>query len=155
MTTARTDKRPSGVGRLPGVPTPDARDETRQEGARAVLRFDIHHDDIPGTWHWQDSGWHSGSSWVTPVPSPALHAESLRTDQGVTIVVRETRPGGDFVELTLGADGTMWLVAGPIGVAPLYVTAADPRLIGSWETALAMSRPRTDSCHGMANRFAC
>jgi asparagine synthase (glutamine-hydrolysing) len=52
--------------------------------------------------------------------------------RGATVAVREIRPGGDFTELTLGADGGLALTAGPVGVAPLYVAESDDRLIGSW-----------------------
>jgi asparagine synthetase B (glutamine-hydrolysing) len=97
-----------------------------------MLRFDLHGDDVAARWRWQDSCWRSGSSWIAPVRSPALCLES-RLGRDATVAVREIRPGGDFTELTLGADGVVALTAGPLGVAPLYVAACGERLIGSWD----------------------
>jgi asparagine synthetase B (glutamine-hydrolysing) len=97
-----------------------------------MLRFDVHHDDVAGQWDWEDTCWRSGSSWITPVTSPALRTESSIDRRGTTVAVRESRIGGDFTELVLGTDGVLGLTAGPLGVAPLYVAAADERLIGSW-----------------------
>jgi asparagine synthase (glutamine-hydrolysing) len=61
-----------------------------------------------------------------------LRLES-RLGRDATVAVREIRPGGDFTELTLGADGVVALTAGPLGVAPLYLAACGERLIGSWD----------------------
>jgi asparagine synthase (glutamine-hydrolysing) len=99
-----------------------------------MLRFDLHCDDVAAQWRWQDSCWRSGSSWIAPVRSPALRLES-RLDRDATVAVREIRPGGDFTELTLGADRVVALTAGPLGVAPLYLATCGERLIGSWDPA--------------------
>jgi asparagine synthase (glutamine-hydrolysing) len=97
-----------------------------------MLRFDLHCDDVAARWRWQDSCWRSGSSWIAPVRSPALRLES-RLGRDAAVAVRECRPGGDFIELTLGADGVVALTAGPLGIAPLYVAACGECMIGSWD----------------------
>jgi hypothetical protein len=98
-----------------------------------MLRFDVHHDDVPSSWHWQNAAWRSGSSWVVPFTSPALRTDTVLTGRGVVLAVREIRPGGDFVEVTLGRDGAMQVKAGPIGVAPVYAATSNNRAIGSWD----------------------
>jgi asparagine synthetase B (glutamine-hydrolysing) len=102
-----------------------------------MLRFDIRHVDVAGQWQWDWHAqcWRSESSWVDPVRSPALQVEPSLAGGGTKLIVRETRPDGDFTELALGPDGTVRLVAGPLGIAPLYVAASDERLIGSWDPA--------------------
>lgn len=100
-----------------------------------MLRFGIYNGDVPGRWSWQNGSWSCGLSRITPVQSPALRTDTFLADSGATIAVREIRSGGDFLEMTLGADGVMCLAAGPVGVAPLYVATDGPRLIGSWDPA--------------------
>lgn len=108
-----------------------------------MLRFDLHCDDVTGRWRWQGSCWRSGSSWIAPVRSPALRLES-RLGSDVRVALREFRPGGDFTELTLRADGVVALTAGPLGVAPLYLAACGERLIGSWDPVDLASFARAD-----------
>jgi hypothetical protein len=110
-----------------------------------VLRFEIHHDDVPERWCWQGSFWASGSSRVTPLQHPALRVEASHRRQSTVLGIREDRPDGDFVNLTLGADRAVRLVAGPVGVAPLYVAPDGACLIGSWDPVDLARFARPDS----------
>jgi asparagine synthase (glutamine-hydrolysing) len=100
-----------------------------------MLRFEIHNDDVAGRWSWRNNSWACGSSWITPVRSPELISDAFLADRGATITIREVRSRGDYVEMTLGADGVMCLAAGPVGVAPLYVATDGSWLAGSWDPA--------------------
>lgn len=100
-----------------------------------MLRFEIYRVDIPGRWSWRDGGWSCGSSWIEPVQSPALRIDAFLADHGATMTIREARARGDYVEMTLSADGVMRVVAGPVGVAPLYLATDGSRLTGSWDPA--------------------
>lgn len=98
-----------------------------------MLRFDIGRDDVAGQWRLQDGRWFVGASWISPVSSPVLRMDSHFRGSRRTVTIQEIRRDGDFTELTLCADGSVGLAAGPLGIAPLYIAVRNGRLIGSWD----------------------
>lgn len=98
-----------------------------------MMRFEVHSDSLAGHWHWQGAMWRSGSSWISPLASPALRRDSNFADQGLRLAVREVRANGDFVEMEIEPGETLKVTAGPLGVAPLYISECESRIVGSWD----------------------
>ncbi|MEU3736055.1 asparagine synthase [Streptomyces sp. NPDC032198] len=128
-----------------------------------------------GGWAWQNSRLECGSSWVAPLDHPAVDAVVLTDrDTGQSLIhvrERDARRAGegrravvelstaafrarraellawpqDFVAIDLALDGPLSISAGERGTAPLYLTAHDGVLHGSWTTADLVKRlPRVE-----------
>jgi asparagine synthase (glutamine-hydrolysing) len=98
-----------------------------------MIRLDVHSDDLAAQWSWQGGMWRSGSSWIAALESPALRRHHILAGQGLRLEVREVWANGDFVEVEIAPRGTLQLTAGPLGVAPLYISTCGSRIVGSWD----------------------
>ena len=103
-----------------------------------MLKLKITHDDIGGVWSWDGRRWTCGDSWIEPYDHPALE----RRDDDGHFTVRERVSGSGGTELTdwpadvvdVQLDGGLVRIdAGCHGVAPLYLTARNGVLHGSWD----------------------
>jgi hypothetical protein len=123
-------------------------------------------------WNWTDERWTNGSSWLRPVPTPALDARLVHDRSGrVGVVVRERvgakdandpvghqpvtvadvraittqahASGGDYLTVLLEPGGVR-LAAGPFGTAPLYLAERHGVLLGSWHLPDIRVVVRTD-----------
>ncbi|MGW5736696.1 MULTISPECIES: asparagine synthase [Streptomyces] len=118
-----------------------------------------------GGWAWQNTRLACGSSWVSPLDHPAVDTvvladrdtgqslihvherDARRADEGRRAVVELSSPTFrerraellawplDFVAIDLALDGSLSISTGERGTAPLYLTAHDGVLHGSWTTA--------------------
>ncbi|WP_409060995.1 hypothetical protein [Streptomyces sp. SYP-A7185] len=126
-------------------------------------------------WAWNNTRLQCGPSWVAPLDHPSLDAIALTDrDTGQSLVhvrERDAHRAGDarravveltttpfrrlraellawplnFIAIDFAPDGSVSVGAGEHGTAPVYLTAADGVLHGSWTTADLVKRmPRVD-----------
>lgn len=136
-----------------------------------MLELEIYSGDIGDSWAWADGVWRCGKSWIEPYAHPCLEGLLITDGASWCAAVRErrrdapivsARPNvvttaefrrrvvelrrwpGDFVVIEGDAD-EIHVSTGVQGVAPLYLTACDGRLYGSWDLTDLRGRFAADS----------
>lgn len=130
-----------------------------------VLKLQINPQRLDGSWTWNGSRLESGRSWIEPLAHPALDCLTVadRSTGATFVTVRELLPDRedhgrramvelptdgyhhlldearewplDFVTVETARTGQVSVSAGTQGIAPVYLTANNGILYGSWNMA--------------------
>ena len=96
-----------------------------------MLRLRLQSSDFTGTWRIRPGcRVASDESWIAAFEHPALQMNHHDTSDGLDLVVREQRPGGDHVRVVV-TERQARLEAGLGGAAPLYLTYISSQDIAS------------------------
>ncbi|TDD41365.1 asparagine synthase-related protein [Saccharopolyspora elongata] len=116
-----------------------------------MLAMQLHLADLrsPGRWTYRNGRWEYGGSWIATPPVAVLRVFVKHEPTATTLLVREllttsstppedsldqqerTTWPGDYLRIHLTANKAE-LEAGLYGTAPVYLTATDTALYGSW-----------------------